>query len=266
MKGKFITKIATSKPVTKVAKVLVSNAPKILTGISIVSSIAAAAFAVKGTILAVEIEEQRKQKITNGDIPEPEHPKAAVVKSVWKCYIPTAACLAVSIGTSLYGVNVATARAAVATAAYKATELAFDEYKAKVAEEIGEEKEKKIRQDIEKEHVKEYEDRQAPLVAPFEKYLCREKYSGAMFYSNLFEIKDTFNLINYDMLRGSDDISLMSYLDYFGIESKNEEIGWNISITGMLELTYNSSYDAYGRPIIEFGTTDPPYDNYNIYG
>lgn len=267
MKGKFFTKILESDVTKKIITGAVKHAPKILTGISIASSIAAAAFAVKGTILAVEIEKKRKEQITAGEIPEPEHPRLAVVKSVWKCYIPTITFLGVSVGAGLYGTNISTARTAMATAACKATELAFDEYKAKVVEELGEEKEKKIRQDVEKSHVEEYVHRETPIVAPFEKYLCRERYSGAMFYSNLFEIKDTFNMINYDLIhQGQDYISVADYLDKFEIDSKTEDVGWNVSMTGLLEITYNSSYDAYGRPIIEFGPMDPPYENYNVYG
>ena len=270
MNGKLFTKIIKNEAVTKVVKVVVSNAPKILTGISIVSSIAATAFAVKGTVLAVKIEEQRKEKITSGDIPEPEHPKLAVVKSVWKCYIPSAAFLVLSIGTSLYGTNIASARTAMATAACKVTELAFDEYKAKVVEEIGQEKEKKIRQDIAKENAEQYEIKakaKAKVVPPFEKHLCQEKYSGIKFYSNLYEIKDTFNRINYDSIHhGEDYISMCDYLDYFDIDSRDENVGWNVGITGLLDLSYEMTSDEYDRPLLIFGPGERPYENYNIYG
>ena len=154
----------------------------------------------------------------------------------------------------------------MATAACKASELAFDEYKAKVIEELGEEKENQIRQSIAKDHVDEYVNRQTPLVAPFEKYLCREEYSGYEFYSNLFEIKDAFIGMNYNMVSGNNEMSFMEYMGFLGLDSKDEDIGWNVSMTGLLDLNYRTELDAYGRPLIVFGPSQRPYENYNIYG
>ena len=261
MKGKTLTKILTSKPV----KYVVTNAPKFLTGLSIVSSVTAVIFAVKGTILAVEIEKERQAKIESGELPVPEHPKVETVKAVWKCYIPAATFLTMSIGSSLYGTSISAARTAMATAACKASELAFDEYKAKVIERIGEDKEKDIRQEIARDQVDQREH-MLPVMAPFEKYLCQEKYSGVVFYSNLYDIKDSFIEMNYEMLKGFDELAYSQYLGYFGIDSSEEEIGWNVSMTGPLVLSYHSEYDAYGRPVIVFGPTQRPYENYNIYG
>ena len=266
MKGKIIAKILESNFTKKVVKGVVKNAPKILTGISIASSIAAVGFTIKGTILAVEIEKQRKAKIESGELPQPEHPKLEVVKSVWKCYIPAITFLSVSCGTALYGTSISTARTAMATAACKASEMAFDEYKAKVIERIGEDKEKEIRQEIVKDQVDQRPNDQMPIMAPFEKYLCQEKYTGAVFYSNLYAIKDAFLEMNYSLLHGHDELSLAEYLNYFEIDSKEEMIGWNISMTGLLDLSYHSEHDAYGRPMIIFGPTQRPYENYNIYG
>ena len=266
MKGKLFVKILESNVTKKVVSGIVKNAPKILTGISIATSIAAAGFAVKGTILAVEIEKQRKAKIESGEIPQPEHPKLEVVKSIWKCYIPAFTFLTVSCGTALYGTSISTARTAMATAACKASELAFEEYKTKMIEELGAEKEKEIRQKIEQDRVNTASDHPL-IISPFEKYLCQEEYTGTVFYSNLYEIKDAFLEINYRLLSGGNDaLSFMEYLGYFDIDSKEEKIGWNVSMTGLLDLSFHSEYDAYGRPVIVFSPTERPYENYNIYG
>ena len=265
MKANIFTKIVTSKPI----KYAIANAPKILTGISIASSIAAVGFSIKGTILAVEIEKQRKAKIESGDIPQPEHPKWETVKSVWKCYIPAFTFLSVSIGTSLYGTSVSAARTAMATAACKASELAFEDYKAKVEEQFGSGSDKKIEQAIAKDQADIYAS-QSPstiLVSPYDRYPCKEKYSGQIIESDLNEIKDGFNKINYDLSSGrSDYISFMEYCDVFGIDNSNSEVGWNITKTGLLSLKYDLGQDEYGRPIIIFYPSIPPYEDYYNYG
>ena len=268
MKGNIFVKILNSEPVKKTVTAIVSNAPKILTGISIASSITAVGFTVKGTILAVEIEKKRKEKIESGEIPKPEHPKLEVVKSVWKCYIPAFAFLSASIGSSLYGTNISATRTAMASAACKATEMAFDEYKTKVAKQIGAEKEQKIRDDIERDHVDQYANgQQTLLVSPYEKYLCKDKYSGVMFMSDLNEIKDIFNKINYELIYcAQDELSMSSYLDWFGQDSNEECIGWNVSKTGLLRLSYELGWAKDGRPVLIFGPDQVPYEHYNMYG
>lgn len=257
-----------TKVFKNILNTVVKHAPKILTGISIAASIAATGFAIKGTILAVEIEKQRKAKIESGELPVPEHPKLETVKSVWKCYIPSFAFLTVSVGTSLYGTNVSAARTAMATAACKASELAFDEYKAKVVDQIGEEQHKKIEQAIEKDHVEQYTNQQTTiLVSPYEKYLCKEKFSGQTIWSDLNDIKDAFNRINYDLSHGCRDyISFMEYCDAFDIDNSNEDIGWNVTKTGLLVLRYDLSQTDDGRPIIVFYPSVAPYDDYAFYG
>ena len=266
MKGKIVAKIINSKPVQQTVKAAVEHAPQLLTGLSIASSITSTVFAVKGTILAVKSEEKRKKKIESGELPEPKHPVLKIIKCNYKYYIASAFFMAMSIGSAIYGVDILGMRLAMATAecAAKANEL--DELVTKFEEKMGSEKVNDIRQEIEKERVDQLANRQTPIVAPFEKYLCKEEYSGVEFYSNLFEIKDIFIELNYDLLHGrGDELSMSSYLDKFGIDSSEEDVGWNVGMTGLLILSYSSEMDSYGRPMIVFGPTQRPYENYNIY-
>ena len=267
MKGNIFSKILKSKAVQSTVKFAVTNAPKILTGISIVSSVTATVFAVKGTILAVEIEKQRKAKIESGELPVPEHPKLEVIKSVWKCYIPTVILHGVSIGSALYGVDISTARTAMATAACKASEYAFEEYKEKVSAELGEEKEKEIRQDIARTNAEQGITNQSTLViSPYEKVLFQEMITGQIFTSDVNTVKESFNKINYGLSHGyDDDISVMEYLDEFGIACNDENRGWNVTKTGLLEPRFELSTTNDGRPCLRLYTTEDPYIDYDRY-
>lgn len=268
MKTKILSKILKSEFVTKSVKVIVENAPKILTGISIVTSVASVGFAVKGTILAVEIEKQRRAKIESGELPVPEHPKLEVVKSVWKCYIPAASFLAVSIGSSLYGTNISTARTAMATAACKASEIAFEEYRTKVEEELGKEKANAIEQSIEKDHAEQCHTKPTTLiVSPYDEYPCKEKFTGQVIRSDINSIREAFNRINYQLSNGyQDHISFAEYCNEFDISNNNDKLGWNVTKTGLLVLRYDLCQDDNGVPMIEFYTSIAPYDNYAYYG
>lgn len=264
MKGKTIAKILTSKPV----KYVVANAPKFLTGFSIATSIAALVFTVKGTILAVEVEKQRKEKIESGELPQPEHPRWETVKTFGKCLWPAFIFESVSIGSRLYGTNISTARTAMATAACKASELAFEEYRSKVEEKFGSDKEEMIRQEIVKSHAEQSQVPQTTLVvSPYDEILFKEALTGQVFRSDVNTVKSIFNKINYSLSHGYYDyISVMEYLDEFGISSKNEEFGWNVTMTGhLLEPRMELSMTDDGRPCLLLSTIDPPYEGYNMY-
>ena len=268
MKAKIITNVLKSKTFNKVVKAVAANAPKILTGIGIVSSVAATGFAIKGTVVAVKIEKERKAKIESGELPVPKHPKWETVKSVYKCYIPSMAFLSVSIGSHLYGTKISTARTAMATAAYKASELALEEFREKAIQELGEEKVKKIDQDIAQEHMEQYATQPTTLIVnPYDEYLCIEKYTGTIIRSDVEEIRHVFNKINYELSRGPVDyMSLSTYCDYFGIDCKNELIGWDIGKTGLLSPRFDYRSASNGAPAIMFSASFDPSEKYDMYG
>ena len=265
MKANLITKVLKSKAVKKVVKVLVDNAPKILTGVSIVSSVAATVFAVKGTVLAVRIIDDRNEKIKKGEIPVPEHPKWENVKAVWKCYIPTATCLCVSIGTSIKGMEISAARTAVATTACKLTEQAFEEYRNETIAKIGEEKEKEIRQNIAQRNADE--SGVQPVIhtySSFDKVLIQDEITGQLFWGTAEDVKAAINMINYGFAHGHYDyMSVLEYADYLGVESHDEDRGWNV-MDGLLEVKFDPGLTKDMRPCIVAKVTKP-YEGYNVY-
>ncbi len=270
MKANIFVKVFKSKAVQKITKAVVDNAPKILTGISIASSVAASVFAVKGTILAVKIIEDRKEKIANGEIPEPEHPKWDTVKAVWKCYIPTVTCLGVSIGTSVKGMEISTARTAVATTACKLTEQAFEEYRNETIAKLGEEKEKELRQDIVKKHAEEGAQnppaQQTVVLSSYDKVLIQDEITGQIFWDTPESIKGVINQINYGLSHGySDFISVMEYADAIGVESHDEERGWNVMEDGLLDIKFDCGMTKDGRPCLRLSTFAMPHAGYNMY-
>ena len=70
------------------------------------------------------------------------------IKENWKTYIPPAIAGAVSIGCIIGGTRIGMRRTAAITAAYSLSEKAFDEYRTKVTEKIGERKQQTVRDEI----------------------------------------------------------------------------------------------------------------------
>ena len=158
------------------------RSPEILLGIGIASGITATVLAVKATPKALELlSEKRYEKY--GD--------------TLKAVISGAASIACLLGS--HSVN-AKRNAALATA-YKLSETALNEYREKVVEEIGEEKEKVIRDKVSQKHLDETPvSKNEVIITGTGKQLCYDGISGRYFESDIQTIRAAVNKINETMV------------------------------------------------------------------
>lgn len=153
-----------NKSVTKFIKTVKrgfgKRSPEILLGIGIASGITATVLAVKATPKALELLTEKRYEKYGDTLKEddsyddmPELKPVEVVKTTWKCYIPAAISGVASIACLLGSHSVHAKRNAALATAYKLSETALNEYREKVVEEIGEEKEKVIRDKVSQKHL-----------------------------------------------------------------------------------------------------------------
>ena len=96
--------------------------------------------------------------------------------------------------------------------AYKLSESALLEYRNKVVEVVGEEKEKEIRDSIAKDRV---EDRPVITCLGKDDYLCYDMLSGRYFKSDIDKIQKAVNDMNYKLLNDN-ILSLMNSITSLG--------------------------------------------------
>lgn len=145
------------------------------------------------------------------------------VKMVWKNYIP-AAITVVATTTCIVGAQRAGAkRTAAAQAAFALTERAFSEYRDKVVEEIGEGKERKIRDELRQDQV----NRNPPVIIEGSGVMCMEAHTGRYFFSDMETLRKACNTINAKMFGGVyatlNDLYDILDLDY---TPSSGDIGW----------------------------------------
>lgn len=235
------------------------RSPEILLGIGIASGITATVLAVKATPKAMELLAEAEKENINRQIkegvPGPEVknglPSAQVVKTVWKCYIPAAISGAASIACLLGSHSVNTKRNAALATAYKLSETALNEYREKVVEEIGEDKEKVIRDKISQKHLDEKPvSKNEVIITGTGKQLCYDGISGRYFESDIQTIRAAVNKINetmvYEMYAALND-----FYNEIGLSNTDmgDELGWNID-DGLLEISYGAMVANDGRPCI----------------
>ena len=105
-----------------------------------------------------------------------------IVKLTWKVFIPPILMGATSIACIIGANSINTSRNAALAALYSLSETAFREYKNKVIEEIGRNKELKIRDDITKDQINNNPMRDRTVIITGNgDVLCYDKLSDRYF-------------------------------------------------------------------------------------
>ena len=221
------------------------RSPEILTGIGIAGMVTASVLAVKATPKAMRLlEEAKKEK--NESLT-----KMDVVKTTWKLYIPVAVTTTVSITCLIGASSVNFRRNAALTAAYKLSETALTEYKDKVVETIGKEKEKVIREKVTEDKIKKQPvNNNEVIITEKGNTLCFDSISGRYFRSDMDIIKKAENELNRRMLSDM-YISLNEFYDELGLDHIRigDELGWNID-DGLIKLEFSSHLASDGTPCV----------------
>ena len=234
-------------------KLVTDNSPVILTAVGVVGVVATGVLAAKGAFKASEIvlEETERDNIENGlvdiGIWEPLDRKETV-KLTWLCYAPAVGVGVLSITAIVLANRISTRRAAALAAAYMATEKAHDEYKDKMREVFGVNKEEKAVNDLTQADVDRNPPRADGIIhTGFGDVLFRDGWSGRYFYSSMEAVKKAENSVN-KTIHANDYVSLTQYYTALNISSTtaSDDFGWT-SYTKWLEVDYNTTTTEDGR-------------------
>lgn len=225
------------------------KSPEILIGFGLAGMLTSTVLAVKATPKALDILEQEDRELSKID----------KVKLTWKCYAPAAIGYCASAACIIGANSVNSKRNAVLAGAYKVSETALLEYRDKVVEVLGEEKEKEIRESVAKGHIAPKES-EVVIVGKGDT-LCYDMFSGRYFKSDMSKIQKVLNEINY-RLTHENIISVNEFYIELGISTVDMgyEHGWNIE-DGLLDISFSSMITDDGQPCIVMH-----FDNFPKFG
>lgn len=223
------------------------NQPEILAGIAVVGTAATAYLAARGGrkaqreidnwLVLQEFETKREKLIFEA-------------KVTWKCYIPAALAGAGTIAAITASAHTGRNRTAAAIAAYTLTEKAYQEYKDAVVEQIGEEKEGKVRDKLAQEKV----DRQ-PATEVYRpdggSMLCCELWTMRYFRADIESINRAVDKVNRIAL-AEEHGRLDDFYDLLGLDytSQSHKVIWTPSKPMSLRVTYTAG--PKGEPCMAF--------------
>lgn len=251
-------------------KYIIDNSPTLLSGLAVTGTLMVAYLTGKATFKAVEIIDGEEAMLLGGELTEKMVPLSTKdrAKLVWKCYIPPAAAVGVTVGMIVVANHISASRMAALAAAYKLSEKQIGEYKDKVVEKLGFKEEQKIRDELNQEAVDRTPVLDNQVMIDDSNVLCFEKWTGRYFRSNMESLRSAENKINHSMITDM-YATLSDFYDWIGLTHTQEsgEVGW--SMDNLMELAFTSGMAHDGRTpilIMEYRKSPVPIRDYHHAG
>ena len=229
-------------------KTMIKHSPEILTALGIAGMWFAGVDAVKETrkalMLLADAEYEKGEELT----------VVEKVKVAGKVYIRPAVTACVSTACLIGATTTNVKRNAALATAYSITQSAFKEYKEKVVEEIGEKKEKHVREKIAQDKIDANPSAKTEVIVigDGETTFC-DPISMRYFKSTINAVDKAINTLNYRMTMSMEPyISLSELYDEIGLpHTKNSDrIGWNLFRDGQIEVEKLAAKDDRGLPCL----------------
>lgn len=241
-----------------VVNTISDKSPEILIGFGLAGMLTSTVLAVKATPKALDILAEQEDR---------ELSKVDKVKLTWKCYAPAAIGYCASAACIIGANSVNTKRNAVLAGAYKLSESALLEYRDKVTEVLGEEKEKEIHAKIaEDRRCKEPENQGNVILTGKGDVLCYDMYSGRYFKSEMDEINAILNELNYKLMQDN-LLALNDFYDALGLQPiiTGYDHGWNVD-EGLIKIYFTSTLADNGVPCLALHFDNLPRYGYDRLG
>lgn len=252
-----------------IEKFTFDHSPLILTGIAAAGTITTAILTGKASFAAAE----RLQEET--DILIEKHGSAQrvvesgewmttrdKVKLVWPLYIPAAANAAMTVTCVIVSHRIGHRRAAAMAAAYTISEKAFEDYREKIVEKLGANKERAARDDIAQDRVRNNPvGRSEVIITGGGDVLCYDMYTGRYFRSDMETIKKAQNDQNATILNHQ-YASLNDFYNKIGLATipSGDDLGWNSD--AMMEISFSATLSEDQKPCIVIDFYVKPMTDY----
>lgn len=257
------------------------HSPEILTGIGIAGMITTTVLAVKATPKALQLINDEKMDVFDSldleDIPGNNTVYTDIsltpidtIKAAWKPYIPAIVTGVASVACLIGASSVNAKRNAALATAYELSKTALTEYKEKVVEEIGEKKEKIIREKVAQDRVDKTPINNSDVVVIGSgDVLFMEPICGKTFKSDIEYVRKVINDFNFRMTTGCEEyISLSEFYDEFKLKHTraSDLLGWNLGRDGQIKIDFLAAKTEDGKPCLMLDyIVEPRYDYSTLY-
>lgn len=247
-----------------ITKNISNNAPTILSGIAVTTSIATAVLSAKATVAAVA--DIQDEEIIRGRLYPSDYTMTfrEKVEIVWPHYIPVIASGTVTVVCIIASNRIGNRRAAAMAAAYTMSREAFAEYKDKVVQKLGESKEQKMRDEIAQDQVNRNPVTTKEIhITNTGDVICYDSLTGRYFKSNVETIRRAENQINRQIIHDM-NASVSDFYNHIGLPTTpySNQVGWNTDYP--LEIKFSSVLADDGVPCVSINYEVYPMRGYDV--
>ncbi len=237
------------------------HSPEILVGVGIAGMFSTVVMSVKATPKVYSMIEKEKEVRRLEE--KPELTKVDILKMAWKPYLPAAIMFGCSTACIIGANSVNAKRNAVLSTACHISERALAEYRDKVVEVIGEEKEKEIRDKVSEDRIKKDPVTSNTVILSKGDTLCYDTITGRYFKSDVDKIKKAENELNHILITG-DYCSLNEFYDMLDIPATEmgTAVGWNVK-DGLVEIYFSAQITDDGQPCVVVNYDIQPTYNFD---
>ena len=240
-------------------RMIVENSPAIMTGLAVTGALTTAFLAGKASFKAAELIHE-EESYAGYDLPEGRLDTRERFELVWKLYVPAAGTAVLTVISIIMAHRISSRRAAAMAAAFTISEKAFEEYRAKVLERMGEKKEQSVRDEIAQERLDRNPVGQQLIIVGGGEVLCYDIFLDRYFMSNMETLRRAQNDINEQIINDH-YASLSDFYDLLGLPHAqiSENVGWNLD--QMLKLKFTTGMSTDNRPCIVIAFEVSPAGN-----
>ena len=241
----------------RAGKFVQDNTPAILTAFGVAGVGTTAYFTHKAALKSAETIIQYKSEKPDDYI----YTAKEIAELCWRFYIPPVLMGVATVSCVLGAQVVSSRRQAALIGAYSLTERAFNEYREKVIQTMGDKKELAVREEIAKDRIASDPADDKMIVISGASVLCYDILSGRYFQSDIETLRRAQNDINEQCINNM-YASLNEFYAKVGLPTipMGETMGWNTD--NMLELNFSYIGSEDGRPTLAVDFRNQPKMEY----
>jgi hypothetical protein len=228
----------------RLGKVASDNSPAILTAIGVAGTVMTALSTAKASFKAGEmLHDHILARKEAEQLPEGEGvwvSNREIFDLTWKLYVPAVGTGIMTIACIVAANRIGTRRTAALASAYAVSQETFKEYKSKVIEHLGKDKEQKVRDEITRDRVEKNPPPQ--IINAGKTCQVHDEYTGRWFTSSMDALKQAEIDINFQIINEG-HATLSDFWRLLGVTHAAicDEIGWNTE--RKLELDIGSTIE-----------------------
>ncbi len=240
----------------RAGKLASDNSPAILTAIGVTGSLMTAYLTGKASFKAAELISYEEHDVCE------VMPTKQRVELTWKLFVPAVASATLTVAAIVSANHIGTRRAATMASAYAISEKLGAEYKNKVLEHLGKEKEKEIVDSVAQDRVDKDPVSKREVFLVTGRSLCYDTYGGRYFESDVNSINAAVNEVNAQIIN-ENYASLTDFYDRIGLSKTDEsdEVGWNTD--ALLGVDFSTTMSDDNRPCIAISFAVRPGSRYS---